>query len=110
MVAALEDLAWRPQTRRQVEVRPAADGIADHELAAGALSRLDQVVDRREVVDRHRLLELRVLEAAAAFQDEDVLRIGTRCAVELGQAPCADRTAEAGADDADIDALGHYAR
>ena len=47
---------------------------------------------------------------SAALEDQDVLRVGTRRAVELGQPPRGDRAAEPGSDDADVDALGHYAR
>ena len=55
----------------------------------------------------HRLLELGVLEAAAALEDDDALRVDAGRLVELGQPPGGDRAAEAAAGDADVEALAH---
>ena len=107
VVAALEGLARRADARGEVQVRAAADSVRDHYLGARPLRGLDQAVDVREVADVHRLLEVGVLEARPALEHEDVLRVHVRRAVELGEPPRGDRAAEAGPDDADVDALGH---
>jgi hypothetical protein len=60
------------------------------------------------VVDVHRLLEVGViLEAPAALDDEDVLRVGVGGRVQLGEPPRGDRAAEPAAGDEDVHALGH---
>src|SRR4029078_11170515 len=70
--AALERLARRARRRREVQVRPAADGVGGHDLHALAL---DEVVDLRQVADVHRLLEVRVAEAPAALEHDYTARV-----------------------------------
>ena len=70
-------------------------------------ARLDQVVGLREVLDRHRLAEVGVLEAGAALEHEDALGVHARGAVQLAQPVGGDRPAEARAHDAHVHALGH---
>ncbi len=104
VVGALEDLARRPQRGGQVEVRAAADEVADHDLCPLAL---DQPVDVGEVADVHRLAEVVGAEVATALEHRDPGRVLARGLVELGKPPGGDRAAESGPDDADVDTLGH---
>ena len=109
-VAALERLARRPQRRGQVEVRPAPDRVRGNHLGARTARRLDQPVDVGEVVHVHRLAEVGVLVAAAALEHQDPRGVDAGRAVQLGEPPGGDRTAEARPDDADVYALGHQGR
>src|SRR4051794_20315 len=103
VILALEGLARRAQRGCQVEVRSATDEVGYDDLRALAL---DQAVYVREVFDIHRLSEVAVPEALAAFEDEHA-RLLAGTGIELGEAPGRDRSTEPRPDDADVNALGH---
>ena len=95
----------RAQRGGEVEVRAAADEVGDHDLRALALH---EVVDAGEVVDVHRLPEVRwPLRSPRSSTITLGSLVGS--AVELGQPPGGDRAAEPAADDADVDPLSHSA-
>ena len=105
VVTALEGLARRAQRRGEVEVGATSDAVADDDLRALPL---DQPVDPRQVLDVHRLAEVRVLMARTVVEHDDAGGLAGR-AVELGQAEGGDRAAEARAHDADVETFGHRA-
>ena len=105
VIAALERLARRAQRCGEVEVGAASDAVADDDL--GTLP-LDQSVDPRQVLDIHRLAEVRVLMARTVVEHEDARGLAGR-PVELGQPERGDRAAETRAHDADVETFGHRA-